>query len=288
MTLSLSTEAFRQFKTLIEDESGIVVSDEKEYLIETRLAKMVMDNGCESYDEFYRLVKAGNDTLKTKIVDAMTTNETLWFRDEKPYRLLETVILPELAEKRDRIRIWSAACSTGQEPYSIAMVALSLAKRNPKLASIIAQGRFQILATDLSSSALFLAKNGRYDKIAMSRGFFDESYKTRFFTEDGRVACITDEVKKLVDFRPFNLKHPFVALGESFDVVFIRNVAIYFSLDFKRELFGKIRHVLNQPGYLLLGASESLVGISQDFTFREGAGGGTYYERQVTGGAAHV
>jgi chemotaxis protein methyltransferase CheR len=286
MTLSMTPEAFKHLKALIEEESGIVVSDEKEYLIETRLAKMVLEAGCEDFESFYKKAKFGQDQLKTKIVDAMTTNETLWFRDEKPYRVLENVILPELVERHKTIKIWSAACSTGQEPYSIAMVALSLAKRNRKLANMIAEGNFKILATDLSSSALFLAKNGRYDKISMSRGFYDESYKTRFFEQGERVCCITDDVKNLVEFKLFNLKHPFLTLGSGFHSVFIRNVAIYFSMDFKKELFAKVGKVMTPNGYLMLGASESLVGVNTDFVFRE-CQGGTYYEL-TTGGNERV
>jgi chemotaxis protein methyltransferase CheR len=283
MTLSLTPEAFRQLKSLIEDESGIVVSDDKEYLIETRLAKMVLESGCETYEQFYQQAKLSNVALKNKIIDAITTNETLWFRDEKPYRMLENHILPELAEKGKPIHIWSAACSTGQEPYSIAMVALSLARRNPALKKIMDAGQFKILATDLSPTALFIAKNGRYDQIAMSRGFYDESYRQRFFDTQGRVCIIKDELKQLVDFKAFNLKHPFLTLGGPFNVVFIRNVAIYFSAEFKKELFAKIKQSLTPNGSLILGASESLVGISTDFAYRESQGG-IYYE--LTGGAA--
>jgi chemotaxis protein methyltransferase CheR len=284
MTLSLTPEAFRQLKSLIEEESGIVVSDDKEYLIETRLAKMVLESGCETYEQFYQQAKLSNVALKNKIIDAITTNETLWFRDEKPYRMLENHILPELAQKGQPINIWSAACSTGQEPYSIAMVASNLARRNPALKKIMDAGQFKILATDLSPTALFIAKNGRYDQIAMSRGFYDDTYKQKFFDTQGRVCVIKDEVKQMIDFKPFNLKHPFLTLGGPFDIVFIRNVAIYFSADFKKELFKKIRHCQKPNSYLMLGASESLVGVSADYTYRESQGG-IYYEL-TAGGAA--
>lgn len=283
MTLPLTPEAFKHLRSLIEDESGIVVSEDKEYLIETRLAKMVMESGCDSYEQFYQQAKLSNNTLKNKIIDAITTNETLWFRDEKPYRMLENHMLPELAEKGQPIHIWSAACSTGQEPYSIAMVALNLARRNPALKRLMDAGKFKITATDLSPTALFIAKNGRYDTIAMSRGFYDDTYKQKFFDTQGRVCIVKDELKNLVEFKPFNLKHPFITLGGPFNVVFIRNVAIYFSPDFKKELFKKIQHCLTPSGYLILGASESLVGVSSQYSYRESQGG-IYYE--LTGGIA--
>jgi chemotaxis protein methyltransferase CheR len=285
MTLSLTPEAFKQLKSLIEDESGILVADDKEYLIETRLAKMVMESGCDDYESFYQEAKNNNTALKNKIIDAMTTNETLWFRDEKPYRILEQQLLPELATRSDSITIWSAACSTGQEPYSIAMVALSLAKRNPALKKIIENGKFKILATDLSPSALFVARNGRFDQISMSRGFFDENYKLNYFEPNGRVFVIKPEVQALVEFKPFNLKHPFITLGGPFDIVFLRNVAIYFAASFKKELMVKIKNNLRPKGALLMGASESLVGISNDFTYQESQGG-VYYELTGEGGAA--
>jgi chemotaxis protein methyltransferase CheR len=210
----------------------------------------------------------------------MTTNETFWFRDAKPWALMRETILPQLVEAArakpgSKIRIWSAACSTGQEPYSIAMV----------IDDVLQSGRypgvrleqFEIMATDISPSVLFLANSGRYNQLAMSRGL-PENYKAKYFTQQGKIWVVNPSLKSRITFKKFNLQDHPSTLGK-FDFVLCRNVAIYFTDQFKRELFRRIHGVLNLPGFFLLGSSESLVGYSTDFEMKEGQGA-IYYKKK--------
>lgn len=272
--LSLNENEFKLLRDYIEQHCGIALDSDKMYLVESRLIKLVIESQSNSFHDFY--LKAKNDlaqTWKNKIVDAMTTNETLWFRDEHPYITLRDVIFPEMIKKKMPVRIWSAACSSGQEPYSIAMMAHEASRRAGD--PFLINGGLTIIGTDICSSILFVAKAGRYNGLAMSRGMMD-GIKERYFTEQGAIATINDDVKKMVHFQSFNLQDSFATLG-SFDIVFLRNVAIYFSADFKREIFKKIAQSLKPNGYLFLGASESLIGYSEDFKVQEN-GKTLYYQ----------
>lgn len=281
MTLSITNDEFNLLRTLIEDKCGIVLGDEKIYLIESRLMDLVLTNGCETFGELYSKIKntpGGPGSLLSKVVDAMTTKETLWFRDESPFTILREVLFPEMGEalrmgKKREIRIWSAASSTGQEPYSIAMTLLEYARMNPK--DDILQNRTSITATDISPSALMLAKSGKYNGIAMSRGL-PPGFQDRYFTAEERVWAIKPEVQKLVNYQNFNLQDSFFSLGK-FDIIFLRNVAIYFSADFKKELFKKLAGALNPGGYLFVGSTESLINYSTDFELKEHKRG-LYYQ----------
>ena len=271
MSTTLNIQEFELLRTLIEDECGIAVDDQKVYLIESRLAKLMVECGCENYGEFYLKAKTPAETaLREKIVDAMTTNETLWFRDTRPFMALREHLFPKFIQeikdgKRNQLKIWSAACSSGQEPYSMVMIANELAR--------LAQGgehllnKMSILATDISPSVLMLAKMGRYDGIAMSRGLPDEM-KTRYFEEKGRVWEIKPDIKKPVTFQKLNLMDSFGTLPK-FDLIMLRNVAIYFSAEAKKELFAKIAAQLNPDGILFIGSSETLMGYSQAFAMQE-------------------
>lgn len=279
MGLTITSDEFRLLKELIEKECGIEVKEDKIYLIENRLTKLVIENGCDSFGEFYLKAKTSpNPALRSKIVDAITTNETLWFRDEAPFNVLKEVLLPrfwaELDEgKRSQVRIWSAACSTGQEPYSIAMIIDDFCKHNP--GSERMRDKISIYATDISSSALLLAKSARYDAIAMSRGMIPE-FRERYFEDQGRVSVLREDIREMVTFEQFNLQNSFAALG-AFDVVLLRNVAIYFSVEFKTELFQKVARVLESQGVLIVGSSEILTGYTQDFEKKEHSRG-IYYQ----------
>ena len=277
MSLTISSNEFGLFQQFIEKECGISIGDEKAYLVETRLSKLLLENGCENFGQFYTLVQQ-NASLKNKIIDAMTTNETLWFRDTSPYAILREQLFPKLAQdiqegKRKQVRIWSAACSSGQEPYSISIVAHELF-RNGK-AKELDNGKLSILATDLSSAVLFLAKMGRYDPISISRGMPDD-LRDRYFKQDGRVFVLDQSIRQMVQFQQLNLMNSFDSMGK-FDIIMLRNVAIYFSTEFKINLFRKIAQSLNPGGYLFLGASESMFGYSTDFERLE-ANSGSYYQ----------
>jgi chemotaxis protein methyltransferase CheR len=249
----------------IEQHCGIRVGDDKMYLVETRLTTLMVEQGCSDFRQLQQ--KARADTthrLRDKIVDAMTTNETLWFRDGWPFEALRTVLLPRIAKelqtgRRRNVRIWSAACSTGQEPYSIAMAVKDVSRTAPTLRS----GAMEISATDISQSALFLAMSGRYDQFAMGRGL-PEQYKSRYFARHGRVWELRDEIKSMVSFKKLNLQESFEALGTQ-DIIFCRNVLIYFSDQFKRDILSRIRRMLNPGGALFVGASESMLNYSSEY-----------------------
>lgn len=281
-TESISEVEFRLLRDYIELQCGIALSEDKAYLVETRLAGLLAESGCADYGGFYRLASGGSrPDLKDKIVDAMTTNETLWFRDGHPFRILREKLLPELGEhlksnRRFRIRIWSAASSTGQEPYSIAMEILEYCRRNPG----IKPEQFEILATDISPSALFLARAGRYDNAAIGRGLPDE-LKQRYFVQAGPVWSLSDEVKRMITLKKFNLQDPLGPLGR-FDIVFCRYVTIYFADAFKRRIYEGIAQMLAPEGYLIISAVENLGGMTHCFQ-NLSHGGGTYYQCKATG-----
>lgn len=265
-TLTANQEEFNLFKRYIEQNCSIALTDDKKYLLESRLTRLVVESGCESFLDFYKqITKSNSAALRDKIIDAMTTNETLWFRDGSPWSALKDKILPDLFDRRGggKIRIWSAACSTGQEPYTIGMVVDDFCRKsNGK----IGVHQFEITATDISTSALFIAMAGRYDRISMNRGFTDEwaPFRDRYFDKSGPVSVIKADIKKLVTFKRFNLQDSFAGLGV-FDVVFIRNVAIYFSEAFKIDLYKRIQRAMNHGGYLVIGSSETLMGYSNSF-----------------------
>ena len=276
MSERLRTETFTELRDYIETRCGIALGEDKEYLIETRLSKLMNNEGYTDFEEFSKHLRNELDSqLDEKIIDAMTTNETLWFRDKHPYTILKNVLLPALAKellagRRQKVRIWSAAASTGQEPYSIAMTVFDFCQETPGLNKKC----FEILATDISTSALALAQNARYDALAMGRGLPNE-YRQRFFTSQDREWVLSDDIKSMVQFKPFNLQHSPTSLG-NFDIVFARYVAIYFSPEFKKLFFANIAEALNEPGTLFIGAVESLLGVTDEFD-RVSADNGYYY-----------
>jgi chemotaxis protein methyltransferase CheR len=277
MSGEITSVEFKLLRDYIEEHCGICLGEEKAYLIETRLAGLMVENGCPDFGSFYRLARSeASPTLREKIIDAMTTNETLWFRDIHPFTILQEQLLPVLAEevrdgRRFRIRIWSAACSTGQEPYSIAMAVQEFCRTHPW----VRPSHFEIVASDISPSALFLAKMGRYDENAMRRGLSEEM-RARYFTQEGQAWKVVPDLQALVSFRKFNLQDPMDALGH-FDIVFCRYVAIYFAEGFKRRIFGGIARLLTPSGHLFVSAVESLRGITDAFTPLTFAGG-LYYQ----------
>lgn len=263
--MPITQNEFKLLRDYIEAQCGISVGDEKVYLIESRLTGLMVKFNCSTFEAFYKL--ATTDTtlgLRDKIVDAMTTNETLWFRDISPFRILEEVLLRRMTEEiqkgqRRKIRIWCAACSTGQEPYSISMTLHEFGRK----VSVLPLEYTEIVATDISPSALFLATAARYDKIAISRGLSDD-LRNRYFDPSGSVWALKDKIKKMVTFKKFNLQEGFTSLGH-FDIIFCRNVAIYFSETFKKDLFRRMAQLLRPDGILFLGASESISGYSTEY-----------------------
>lgn len=250
----ISDEDYGVFRAFLEDASGIMLGDSKQYLISNRLTRLINQYKLSGYAELNDCLRENRvKGLREAVVDAMTTNETMWFRDIYPYDALKNFLLPELSKERERAtRIWSAACSYGQEPYSISMLVQEHMLFNP--------GTFplgvEILATDISSPVLTEAKQGCYNNASINRGMSEER-KQRFFKQNSE-GCwqITDQIRDRVQFRELNLQEGFASMGK-FDLIFCRNVLIYFSHELKADILTRMAQSLNPGGYLVLGSSEA-------------------------------
>jgi len=260
-SFSITPAEFREFSRFLEKSCGILLAEHKQYLVQSRLGKIMQQRGCTSLSELIaQLNQPGGNRLKEQVVDAMTTNETLWFRDIHPYDILRNRLLPELHEQKrtQKLRIWSAACSTGQEPYSISMV-IDEFKHQGHAGAF--PGGEEILATDISSTVLDQARKGEYEMLALGRGLSEERLRRYFDARPGGSWSIKPAIRSRVHFRSLNLLESYSALGQ-FDLIFCRNVLIYFSSDVKLDILRKMHKQLRPGGYLLLGASESLSGLS--------------------------
>ena len=239
-----------------------MLGDNKQYLVTSRLNRLMREFEIAGFSELMqRLKREPHSQLRERIVDAMTTNETLWFRDSYPFEVLRNAILPEFSKDRpSQLKIWSAACSSGQESYSISMTIQEyLASRPGSLPANI-----QIIGTDISPTMLRQAKEAVYDRMAVDRGLSEER-KRRYFTARGDTQWeVRPEIKNRVSFRELNLMANFSSLGR-FDIVFCRNVLIYFSTDLKRDILARIAKTMNPRGYLFLGGSESPSSYSDAF-----------------------
>ncbi|MCX6937018.1 MAG: protein-glutamate O-methyltransferase CheR [Verrucomicrobia bacterium] len=257
----------------------IHLGEEKGYLFEARLGVIIAQSGAANIPEFIRLARADpTGKLRDRIVDAMTTHETYWFRDERPWAALRQHLLPRLAatlRTRPRIRILCAACSTGQEPYSLAMMIDQLCSQG-KLPGARPE-QFEIIGTDVSAGTLLLAGNGRYNQIEIIRGLGEE-WRKNYFTQAGPIWTISEPVRKRIAFKRHNLQDDLKPFGQ-FDLLFCRNVAIYFQAEFKQRLFQRLAAALNPGGHLLLGGSESLLG-HQDLFASETIGEAIFYRRK--------
>lgn len=266
----ISDGEFTVLSRYIAEQTGIVLSKEKTYLLETRLGPLIQRQGIASYSELHRRA-LGDAALRTQMIDAMTTNETSFFRDERPFQLFAHKLVPDHFERHDpkRLRIWCAAVSTGQELYSIAIALREL------LGSLDGYD-IQILGTDISSTALGAASAGRYSELEVSRGLSPQRL-ARHFAKNGTGYRVDDELRALAVFKPINLLAPIVGQGP-FDIVFCRNVAIYFSPENRARLFDNIAQTLRPRGVLVIGSTETLMGISDRFIRRE-FHRSVYYER---------
>jgi chemotaxis protein methyltransferase CheR len=241
---------------------GVTLDSSKGYLIEGRLGRLVEEAGCSNFTQF--LSKARNEigrNLERRIIDAITTNETLFFRDTAPFDLLRHKLVPEVLDRRregigSRLRIWSAACSTGQELYSIAIVLKELLGDPDRFG-------VRLVGTDISDEAVARASKGLYGALEVSRGLPDEM-RARYFVQRGDNWQVRDEIRALASFKRLNLLQDFSALGR-FDIIFCRNVAIYFNEADRRVLFGRLERALEPEGYLIIGAMESLNIVSPQF-----------------------
>tara|TARA_R110002167_G_scaffold14974_2_gene60238 strand:- start:3406 stop:4233 length:828 start_codon:yes stop_codon:yes gene_type:complete len=259
MKAEITPQEYEAFKTFLQDACGILLGDNKQYLVKSRLRRILEENGLNSLGELLeRLKRPGRANLKEVVIDAMTTNETLWFRDNHPFRILQDKLLPEFAARSSvaPLRVWSAACSTGQEPYSAGMIVDEFRRQKPgKLRDV------KITATDISKSVLEAARRGEYEMIAIGRGLSPERQK-QFFTPSANGGWqIRPQIKSMVEFKELNLLERYM-LGK-FDIVMCRNVLIYFSAALKKDILTRIHATLNPGGYLILGASESLNGMPE-------------------------
>ncbi len=262
---SIRSDDYEAFRLFLEEACGILLGKDKHYLVQSRLGKLVRENGGGSLGELVGKLRRERQggVLRERVIEAMTTNETFWFRDKHPFSILEDTVLPALSEGRSRsARIWSAACSTGQEPYSISMVVQQYLSRNPgKLTDV------QITATDISTVVLEEAKAAYYDPMQLSRGLPDD-LKQRYFQRDTahweERWQVREEIRRRVRFTVANLQGSYTALGK-FDIIFCRNVLIYFSSESKKDILSRMADTLNPGGYLFLGASESISQYSEAF-----------------------
>nr|WP_324260039.1 protein-glutamate O-methyltransferase CheR [Cellvibrio fontiphilus] len=262
---NLNPADFDQFRQFLEEACGISLGDNKQYLVTNRIRRILEENNIASFGELVKSLKQGfNRKLKDQVIDSMTTNETFWFRDVYPYDHLKNVLLPQLMAGNNRmfgpVRIWSAACSSGQEPYSISMMVEEFKRQNMgNLARPV-----QIVATDLSSTVLEQARSGEYDKLSVMRGLTADRLAQFFDNPNPAMWRVKPFVKERIEFRSLNLMDSYVGLGK-FDIVFCRNVLIYFNGDLKRQILQKIHASLKPNGILFLGSSEGLAGVADLF-----------------------
>ena len=246
-------------RQILKERSGLVLATEKEYLVESRLMPVARRNGCASIGELVQRLKApAPDALKIEVTEAMMNNESFFFRDKNPFDRFGDTILPDLLDKRAksrRIRIWSAAASTGQEAYSLAMMAAGFSK--------LADWQIEIVATDISNDALEKARAGFYSQFEVQRGLPIQMLM-QHFDQVGEQWRISDKLRSMVQFRQLNLLDAFSILG-LFDVVFCRNVLIYFDQATKVDVLERVHRVLQPDGYLILGAAETVIGLSNVF-----------------------
>ena len=261
---AITAEELKVFSQLIQSLSGILLDTSKGYLLETRLGGWMRELGCATFTElFYRIRADATRKLQRRLIDLVSTNETYFFRDGAPFELLRHKLLPDLLDRRARqgrgtgpIRIWSAACSTGQEAYTIAIILR-------ELLGDLGKYDIRILGTDISDQAVAAASRGVYNKVEMGRGL-PPGMERHFQPEADGAWRIRDEIRALATFRNLNLLEPFTGLGR-FDLVFCRNVAIYFSEPDRKGLFDRMGAALEPEGALVIGATESITGLCPQY-----------------------
>jgi chemotaxis protein methyltransferase CheR len=251
------------FSQLVYSNSGIALGQDKTYLFDNRLSEVAKAVGCPTLSDLYRRAKfnMSNDLLD-RIVDAMTTNETLFFRDSAPFDALKQNLFPEIIKRKSNgnrtLRIWSAAASSGQEIYSIAMI---LHDSFPELSS---GWNIELFATDISSQMIQRAQKGRFSQIEVNRGL-PITYLIKYFRQQGSDWMIDEKLKKLVQFKKLNLTDNLLGIGP-FDLIFCRYVLIYFDLPTKQKIFKQFKKLLTSEGCLFLGSSETIFGITEEFS----------------------
>ena len=260
---SLRPDEFAAFSHYLQSICGISLSDKKKYLVETRIRRILNDHEFSNLQELVNaLNRPLNKSLRNEVVEAMTTNETYWFRDSYPFELLRKTLFPKLSETQGHtpVRIWSAACSSGQEAYSISMCAAESHRQGLSRAPI----NLEVVGTDVSSRVLEAAQRAEYDQLSVGRGLPAEML-ARYFDQSGaNLWRVKPEVRKGISFRYLNLIDSFSGLGR-FDVIFCRNVLIYFDAELKQEILRRLHSALKPNGILFLGASEGIATAGDRF-----------------------
>jgi len=250
---------YEYLRKFLRDHSGLDLSADKQYLIESRLLPLARKAGLSGISDLVQKLQAGSSALITSVVEAMTTNETFFFRDKVPFDHFRDAIMPEVLKARaarKSIRIWCAAGSTGQEPYSLAMCL-------KEMSAALAGWRVEIIATDLSQEVLEKSKSGIYSQFEVQRGL-PIQLLVKYFKQNGEFWQINADIRAMVQHRQLNLLHDFSQLGV-FDVIFCRNVLIYFDQDTKINIFGRLAKTMEADGFLVLGAAETVVGLTDVF-----------------------
>ena len=251
---------FEFLRRFLKDRSGLVLTPDKQYLIESRLMPVARRHNLHGLpDIVLRLGKPGNEALAVEVTEAMTTNESFFFRDKVPFDHFQQVMLPALTPARQsqkRLRIWCAAASTGQEPYSLAMILNELAAR-------YAGWRIEIIGTDLSREVLEKAKAGVYTQFEVQRGL-PVQLMLKYFEQNGDTWRLSQNIRSMVKYQTFNLLDGFSSMGQ-FDIIFCRNVLIYFDNDAKIDIMNRMAKQLAPDGFFVLGAAETVVGLSNAF-----------------------
>jgi len=250
---------YEYLRKLLKDHSGLDLSADKQYLIESRLLPLSRKCGLAGISELVQKMKGGATTIVSQVVEAMTTNETFFFRDKVPFDHFRDCIMPEVLKARaarKSIRIWCAAGSTGQEPYSLAMCL-------KEMSAALAGWRVEIIATDLSQEVLEKSKSGIYSQFEVQRGL-PIQLLVKYFKQNGELWQINADIRAMVQHRQLNLLRDFSQLGV-FDVIFCRNVLIYFDQDTKINIFGRLAKTMEADGFLVLGAAETVVGLTDVF-----------------------
>jgi chemotaxis protein methyltransferase CheR len=272
----VTASEFALLADYVQDVCGIVLEPKKTYLVESRLGPLLEPLGCKNYGDLYRKARADRSgSVREQVVDAITTQETSFFRDGKPFDLMLFKLLPEHFEQVDckRVRIWCCAASTGQEIYSLTMILKELLDK-------LGEYDARIIGTDISDAALAVASRARYRRVELARGLSARRLK-QYFVKDGDEWQIADELRGLVSFRKLNLLQPLVGMGK-FDFIFCRNVAIYFTRADREALFARVLAQLKPTGKLIIGATESLVGINDRVNRCEWRNS-VYYEPRANG-----
>lgn len=255
----IDTRDYADFARFLSECCGLVLGENRQYLVSSRLSRLLDEFGFAKVEDLLRALRqSSNPTLKSRVIDAMTTNETSWFRDTYPFEILRQVLLPELAAKHRPVKIWSAACSSGQEPYSIAMVVAEWEGAFPGKTMPV-----DIIATDLSETMISEARAGLYDGLSIARGLSPER-RQKFFNSVSNGHQIKPDIQRRVRFQKLNLLDSYALLGK-FDIVFCRNVLIYFSAETKRRIFDGIARQMDPGGYLIVGASEAVSSYTSAF-----------------------